>query len=74
MKISDNLTNPVIDPKRTRRKYPEARIIILDDNFNTFDHVANYLVRNILVICKKNLDYLHTKLIVRGSQKYGEAF
>ena len=45
MKISDNLTNIVVDPKTTRRKYPKARIIILDDNFNTFDHVANYLVR-----------------------------
>ena len=53
MKISVNLTNPVIDPKRTRRKYPEARIIMLDHDFNTFDHVANYLVRNILVISKK---------------------
>ena len=43
MKISDNLTNIVVDPKTTRRKYPEARIIIFDDNFNTFEHVANCL-------------------------------
>ena len=34
----------VLDPKITKRKYPEARIIVLDDNFNTFEHVANCLV------------------------------
>ena len=34
----------VLDPKTTKRKYPEARIIVLDDNFNSFEHVANCLV------------------------------
>ena len=34
----------VLDPKTTKRKYPEARIIVLDDDFNTFEHVANSLV------------------------------
>ena len=33
----------VLDPKLTKRKYPEARIIVLDDDFNTFEHVANCL-------------------------------
>ena len=33
-------TTTVLDPKATKRKYPEARIIVLDDNFNTFEHVA----------------------------------
>ena len=45
MKISENLTTSVVDPKKTKRKYPVARIIVLDDNFNTFEHVANCLVR-----------------------------
>ena len=44
MKISDNLTTSVVDPKTTKRKYPQAKIIVLDDNFNTFEHVANCLV------------------------------
>ena len=43
MKISDNLITPVVEPKTSRRKYPEARIIVLDDNFNTFEHVAKSL-------------------------------
>ena len=53
MKISDNLTNSVLDPKTTKRKYPEARIIVLDDNFNTFEHVANCLIRINSGISKK---------------------
>ena len=63
MKISDNLTTSVVDPKTTKRKYPEARIIVLDDNFNTFEHVANCLVRIIPGISEKNHGYLHSKLI-----------
>ena len=37
-------TTTVLDPKVTKRKYPVVRIIVLDDNFNTFEHVANCLV------------------------------
>ena len=44
MKFSTNSTTTVLDPKTTKRKYPEARIIVLDDNFNSFEHVANCLV------------------------------
>ena len=40
--ITDSTTT-VLDPKTIKRKYPEARIIVLDDNFNTFEHVANCL-------------------------------
>ena len=32
-----------LDPKTTKKKYPEARVIVLDDDFNTFEHVANCL-------------------------------
>ena len=33
----------VLDQITIKRKYPDARIIVLDDNFNTFEHVANCL-------------------------------
>ncbi len=56
MKISENLTTSVVDPKTTRRKYPEARIIVLEDNFNTFEHLANCPVSIIPGISKKNHD------------------
>ena len=39
-----NSLGTVLDPKKSRAKYPEARVIVLDDNFNTFQHVANCLL------------------------------
>ena len=33
----------VLDQKKSKVKYPEARIIVLDDSFNTFQHVATCL-------------------------------
>ena len=39
----DNSTSKVLNPKTVKGKYPEARVIVLDDNFNTFQHVANCL-------------------------------
>ena len=40
----DNSKGTVLDPKTVKQKYPEARVIVLDDNFNTFEHVANCLL------------------------------
>ena len=67
MKISDNLTTSVVDPKTTKRKYPEARIIVLDDNFNTFEHVANCLVRIIPGISEKKSWLLALEVDREGS-------
>ena len=39
-----NPLGTVLDPKKSKGKYPEARVIVLDDNFNTFQHVANCLL------------------------------
>ena len=61
------MTTPVVEPKTTRRIYQEARIIILDDNFNTFDHVANYLVRIILGKSKKKSWLLSYQFDCEGS-------
>ena len=38
-----DMHNTVLEPKIIKRDYPEVRIIVLDDNFNTFEHVANCL-------------------------------
>ena len=38
-----DINTTVLEPKIIKRDYPEARIIVLDDNFNTFEHVANCL-------------------------------
>jgi len=39
-----NSPSIVLDEKKAEAKYPEARIIVLDDSFNTFQHVANCLL------------------------------
>ena len=61
MIIYNNLNNSVVETKTTKRKYQEARIIVPDDNFNTFEHVANCLVsiipgmsNKIMVICARS--------------------
>ena len=40
----NNLSVTVLNPKKAKAKYPEVRVIVLDDNFNTFQHVANCLL------------------------------
>ena len=32
-------------PKKAKEKYPEATVIVLNDSFNTFQHVANSLLK-----------------------------
>tara|TARA_B100000242_G_scaffold270704_1_gene222408 strand:+ start:346 stop:693 length:348 start_codon:yes stop_codon:yes gene_type:complete len=40
-----NPPSTILDPKNEKAKYPEARVIVLDDSFNTFQHVANCLLK-----------------------------
>ena len=44
MELSTTSPTTVLEPKTVKQKYPEARVIVLDDNFNTFQHVANCLL------------------------------
>ena len=39
-----NSSTTLLDSKKENLKYPEARLIVLDDSFNTFQHVANCLL------------------------------
>ena len=40
----NNSPSTVLYPNEAKVKYPEVRVIVLDDNFNTFQHVANCLL------------------------------
>ena len=40
-----NSPSTVLYKKIAEEKYPEARVIVLDDSFNTFQHVANCLLK-----------------------------
>ena len=44
MKFSNTFSTTVLELKTKKAKYPEARVIVLNDNFNTFEHVANSLL------------------------------
>ena len=49
-----NSLNTVLSRKNSKAKYPEARVIVLDDSFNTFQHVANCLLTIIPNMSEKN--------------------
>ena len=62
--------NPSIasfDQKESKAKYPEARLIVLDDSFNTFQHVANCLLTIIPVMSEKRAWDLTIKVDMAGS-------
>ena len=67
MKFSGNSTNTVLAPKTTKKKYPQARIIVLDDNFNTFEHVANCLLTIIPGMSEKRSWVLAVEVDREGS-------
>ena len=62
-----NSSSKALDEKIVEPKYPEARIIVLDDNFNTFQHVANCLLKIIPCISEKRAWDLTIKVDLKGS-------
>ena len=62
-----NTTSTVTDLKKSKGKYPEARIIVLDDSFNTFQHVANCLLNTIPGMSEKKAWDLTIKIDKSGS-------
>ena len=62
-----NSTTTVLDKKKVEAKYPEAKVIVLDDSFNTFQHVANCLMTIIPGMSEKRAWDLTTEVDLRGS-------
>jgi len=62
-----NSLSKVLDQKKSKRKYSEARVIVLDDSFNTFQHVANCLMTIIPCMSKKKAWDLTIKVDKTGS-------
>ena len=44
MQFSTTSPTKLSEPKIKKAKYPDARVIVLNDNFNTFEHVSNCLL------------------------------
>jgi len=57
----------VLDPKKEKSKYPEAKVIVLDDSFNTFQHVASCLLSIIPEMTEKRAWDLTIKIDKTGS-------
>ena len=62
-----NSTSAVLDQKKFKAKYSEARVIVLDDSFNTFQHVANCILKIIPGMSEKRAWNLTIKVDKTGS-------
>ena len=62
-----NSLSNVLEQKKSKAKYSEARVIVLDDSFNTFQHVANSLLAIIPGISEKKAWDLTIKVDKTGS-------
>ena len=60
-------TGTVLERSKELLRYPEARVIVLDDNINTFEHVASCLIKIIPGTTKERAWQLATKIDKEGS-------
>ena len=63
----NNSTSAVLNPKKAKQEYPEIRVIVLDDSFNTFQHVANCLLTIIPGMSEKRAWDITVKVDNSGS-------
>lgn len=47
MVLGSAIVTPTKSEQTVRKPYPNYKVIVLDDDFNTFDHVASCLMRYI---------------------------
>ena len=76
-----NSPSTVLELRKSKSKYPQARVIVLDDNFNTFQHVANCLLRIIPCMSEKrawdltiNVDKTGSAEVWRGNLEQAELY
>ncbi len=62
-----NTASTVLAQKKSKAKYPEGRVTVLDDSFNTFQHVANCLLTIIPDMSEKRAWDLTFKVDKTGS-------
>ena len=77
----NNSPSTFLNPKKAKVKYPEVRVIVLDDSFNTFQHVANCLLSIIPSMSKKRawdltiqVDKSGSAEVWRGNLERGELY
>ena len=77
----NNSPSPVLNPEKAKLKYPQVRVIVLDDSFNTFQHVANCLLSIIPSMSEKKawdltiqVDKSGSAEVWRGNLEQGELY
>ena len=77
----NNSPNTVLNPNKATAKYPEVRVIVLDDSFNTFKHVANCILSIIPSMSEKRawdltiqVDKSGSAEVWRGNLEQGEFY
>ncbi len=58
---------PVVERVKQKKRYPEARVIVLDDDINTYQHVVNSLIKIIPQMNEDKAWKLATKIDSEGS-------
>ena len=81
MEFTTTSLTTVLEPKTKELKYSDARVIVLDDNFNTFEHVANCLLAVIPRMSEKRswdlaikVDKLGSAEVWRGNLEQAELY
>ena len=81
MEFSTTSPTTVLEPKTKKANYPEARVIVLNDNFNTFEHVAKSLLAIIPGMSEKRswnltiqVDKLGLAEVWRGNLEQAELY
>ena len=76
-----NSLGTVLDQKKSKAKYPEVKVIVLNDSFNTFQHVANCLLTIIPGISEKRaweltirVDKIGSAEVWRGNLEQAELY
>ena len=76
-----NSPTTLIEKKKAKAKYPEARVIVLDDSFNTFHQVANSILTIIPYMSEKKawdltikVDKLGFAEVWRGNLEQAELY
>ena len=67
MTFSTPQTGTLLEKAKETVRYPEARVIVLDDNLNTFEHVANCINKIIPGMTEEASWKLATKVDKEGS-------
>ena len=64
-------TSAVLDKQRQSLRYPQARVIVLNDDVNTFEHVVECLCRTIPGLTTDQAGIWRIESMVREPPRFG---